>query len=864
MKIHFGLQFDNEKVWDFGIHQDFDNLILGPVGLVNFLKEELGEFGPREDSINRILHYEKALSEFIVDYPSLVDSFKVDSFAFASKLLEIRDWLKLNDVIHKDWSEDNLRFHLIEKTEGVFLADGFSDDFITVKNQLKNIVFEDDFSILLYNELDSLPLYLRFLFEQFNSDTIVEYKLDFDNLPKRDLQNLAEYIRGASPKSINGDESLLVTNVVDEEELIPHLAEASQNNEVLLVGENLPDSLDSVIEYNNGNTLGVSFKKTGDYWKQLPELLLCLGEERLDVRKVFQLLNHKFTVFGKATDKIKRQLQKSQSFDYDNWFTEWESKQFENYNEIKQSVQNWLVNRPLLFAENGLAKSEGLISFYKDVVKVFDSYEFKGFSLQNYSEFKSDINKTVEFLKGIDKVDLSRLKTVFRRIRTGKTIAIADNMTQSATRCKSPGNIVHVSKAKQQTILVLNGFEIDDKGLNKLLFESEIKSLESIDSDLIKENGIKIWREDICRLLISSQQVVLVNILNRKGELQEKPFLINLIEQLGSELIEKELASILPVNYTNSDTRAISDIKPRLYWNLKDKTKKKIKFKTTESFSSIDELIHYPHAYFLNNSMGIYPKGMPDFEAVFAAMGILSHAVIEHLVNNNNLDASNQEIEELTEELITSKAAILNIPKFRLHALEVKMNISRAVPQFYRMLMDMKIENLSIQMEKKVVKDKSVFDVGLKGFIDVVLYSGEKPVAIIDIKYTGYNKRKNDIENSSDYQLAIYSRLMDDDTLPKGYFLVKEAKLMTNHRSFFGKGANVFKFSNSTEQQIIQLVTAVKRRKAEINAGNVEIGINEERKKMHFWNDLNFAVNPSWTKGRKDANIYEKYTNLLG
>ncbi len=147
----------------------------------------------------------------------------------------------------------------------------------------------------------------------------------------------------------------------------------------------------------------------------------------------------------------------------------------------------------------------------------------------------------------------------------------------------------------------------------------------------------------------------------------------------------------------------------------------------------------------------------------------------------------------------------------------------------------------------------------MKGFIDVVLYSGEKPVAIIGIKYTGYNKRKNDIENSSDYQLAIYSRLMDDDTLPKGYFLVKEAKLMTNHRSFFGKGANVFKFSNSTEQQIIQLVTAVKRRKAEINAGNVEIGINEERKKMHFWNDLNFAVNPSWTKGRKDANIYEKY-----
>jgi hypothetical protein len=339
---------------------------------------------------------------------------------------------------------------------------------------------------------------------------------------------------------------------------------------------------------------------------------------------------------------------------------------------------------------------------------------------------------------------------------------------------------------------------------------------------------------------------VLVNVLNCKGEPQEKPFIVNLIKQLGIENIKRELSSILPVHATNPDTPALSAVKPSLYWDLKDKTKENIKFKAYESFSSINELIHYPHAYFLGNAMGIYPKGMPDFESVFAAMGTLSHAVIEHLVNTNNLDASDQEIEELTEELITSKAAILNIPKFRLHALEVKMNLSKAVPQLNRMLMDMRIENLSIQMEKKVVKEQSVFDVGLKGFIDVVLYSGETPVAIIDIKYTGYNKRKNDIENSSDYQLAIYSRLMDDDTLPKGYFLVREAKLMTNHPSFFGKGANVFEFSNSTEQQIIQLVAAVKRRKAEINSGSVEIGINEELEEMDFWNDLDFAVNPSW------------------
>lgn len=864
MKIHFGLQYDSEKVWDFGLKQDFENLILGPIGLINFLKDRLGEVKPQENEITRILDYEKVISNHINNYPSLLESFNVDSFAFASKLLEIRDWLKLNEIILENWTEENQRFHLIEKVENHFSTKGFSDDLVEVKNQVKHLTFENDFSVILYNSIDTIPMYLKNLFGEFKQGIVSEYVLGQNSLLRNDLGNVIQFINGNSSNELIGDNSLILVNANDEEELNPYLAKVSQNKKALIIGSNVPSSLDLLIASKNGNPLGLNVEKPGDYWKQLPELLLCLGEERLDIRKVFQLLNHKYSLFKDAAYWIKSQLEYSQSFDFEKWLNTWEEKEIENFHEIKASVQKWLIDRPLLFSENGTAKSEELISFYEEALNEFDTYKHEGFTLQNYKEFQSDTINLIEFIREKPEVSLSRLKTVLRRLRIGKTISTSDYMTESALRCKSAGNVVHFESKTEQTLLILNGLEIEDKGLNKLLFESEINAIRSINPALLEEKSLNRWKEDVTRLFMSSDQVMLVNVLHRKGDLQEKPFIIRLIDQIANDTVVKQIDEVIDLGAEVEQTNTLTSVKAKNYWEIKEKTKEKVKFKEYESFSSMNELIHYPHSYFLANSLGVNPKGFPDFESVFAAKGTLSHAVIEHFVNNDQLDASKKEIEELTELFISQKAAVLDIPKFRMEALEVKMNLTKAIPELNNLIKEMKIDNLSIQMEKKVVKDSSVFDVGLKGFVDMVLYSNGIPAAVIDIKYTGFNKRKKDIENSADYQLALYCRLMDDDSLPKAYFLVKEAKLMTNHPSFFGEKANVFDFSASIEEQIIQLKNAVKKRKEEIKSGKVEIAIGETLEEIEYWDELDFVPNTSWKDGLKEISPYEQFKNLLG
>ena len=167
-------------------------------------------------------------------------------------------------------------------------------------------------------------------------------------------------------------------------------------------------------------------------------------------------------------------------------------------------------------------------------------------------------------------------------------------------------------------------------------------------------------------------------------------------------------------------------------------------------------------------------------------------------------------------------------------------------------------------MEQKVEKENSVFGSGLTGVIDVVLYSSNKPLAVIDIKYTGYSKRKTDLENGSDYQLAIYSRLMDDDKLPKAYFLVKEAKMLTNHPTFFGSEATKITADKTTEEQIIELTQAIKNRKTEIETGEIELGFGTELAELKFWDNLEFTHDPNWKKSTKAANPYERFSNLLG
>lgn len=862
MVLHFGLGFDENPLWDFGKEQDFENLVVGPVGLINYFKDFMGLQKPEIEEIERAFKYSELLEKHISEYPSLLASFEVDSISFAIEFLKVRDWLKINGILDDDWSDNEPRFQLVKLVESDFVLGGFSDDLEEVKTGLKSECLPDDFKIVLYNDLETLPFHLQELFKAINGSVISKYEGDLTS--GNDIENFTKALNGDSFESFNGDGLVTISNINSEEELIPFLVSASQDKNNLIVAEDLPVNLDALISVNKGGVLGIKHEKIADYWKELPQLILSVVEENLDIRKVFQLLENKYSVFGKAAKPIKKQLERSQAYDIEKWFASWEKWELDDLDEIKRIVTKRFVEREVLFNKEGVVETSALIEFYEDEVKELEKQDFDGLSSQFFKDFKITISFLTRYLNQQEDIHISKLKSLLRKLKSVKISTVGDAQMNTADVCSSPANFVSLASNKECCYLILGGAETIGKSLNTWLFQSELNAIESINPDIIVERNIEAWREDLIRLVNKTNKLVVINVEHIKGEKKELPFLMNLLGQFNIENIEKSVNDLSVINKSETKTASITSVKKKQYWELDNGLINKGKFREVESFSSINELIHYPHSYFLGKNLEVSPLGLPDFESVFAAKGVLSHAVIESLVNNNELSANAGRIKEVTRKLTPIKAAILLIPKFKLEVLEVEAKLVEAVAVFNKVITSLNISDISIKMEQKVEKDNSVFGSGLTGVIDVVLYSSNKPVAVIDIKYTGYGKRKTDLENGSDYQLAIYSRLMDDDKLPKAYFLVKEAKMLTNHPTFFGSEATKITADKTTEEQIIELTQAIKKRKAEIETGVIELGFGYELAELKFWENLEFTHDPNWKKSTKAANPYERFSNLLG
>jgi hypothetical protein len=862
MLLHFGLGFDEKPLWDFGKKQDFENLVVGPAGLINYFKDLMGLQKPVVEEIERAFNYSELLKKHISKYPSLLASFEVDSISFAIEFLKIRDWLKINGILDREWSDKEPRFQLVKLVEADFQMTGFSDDFEAVRTGFKSNSIPDDFNIVLYNALETLPFHLQELFKALNSSVISKHEASLTS--GNDIENLTKIVIGESIEKFNADGLVTICNVNSEEELIPFLVSVSQDKNNLIVAEDLPVSLDALIAANNGAVLGISHEKSADYWKELPQLILSIVDENLDIRKVFQLLDNKYSVFGKAAKPIKKKLERSQAYDVEKWFASWEKWELDDLDEIKSIVNKKFVDREVLFNNDGVVKTSALIGFYEDETKELEKQSFDGFSSQFFKDFKTTISFLIRYLNQQEEIHISKLKSLLRKLKSVKVSKVGECQVNTSDVCPSPASFVSVSENKECCYFILGGTEAMGKGLNTWLFQSELNAIENINPTIIEERNIETWRQDLIRLVSKTNKLVILNVEHVKGEKKELPFLMNLLGQFEIKSIEKSLNDLSEISKSETKTPAVTSVKEKQYWEFDNGLINTGKFRAVESFSSINELIHYPHSYFLGKNLEVSPLGLPDFESVFAAKGVLSHAVIEYLVNNNELSTNADRVKEVTRKLTSIKAAILLIPKFKLEVLEVEAKLVEAVAVFNKVITNLNISDLSIKMEQKVEKENSVFGSGLTGVIDVVLYSSNKPVAVIDIKYTGYSKRKTDLENGSDYQLAIYSRLMDDDKLPKAYFLVKEAKMLSNHPTFFGSEATKITADKTTEEQIIELTQAIKNRKSEIETGEIELGFGTELAELKFWDNLEFTHDPNWKKSTKAANPYERFSNLLG
>ncbi len=885
MNIHFGYYFDQTYDFNYGEQINTTDIVLGPIGLLNWLKLNLGLNRTAISDEIRISAYSTAIENVIAKKHPFFESYSKNPLAFAEKLLLVRDELALYGAL----SNDNVkgeRINFIKEIENHFTIKGISDDFINALEKIDTLT-NTNINILVYDKIDLLPRYLKKLLDELKANGVIINEIKAETKTENtDLIKLIGLINGEKNIEFTGDGTVIVCEFSTDEEAYENLYPLTQTTDAVHIMQTETIGLESKILVNKGAPFGQSHSIINSYWINLPYLITGILSEKLDVKKVYQLSKTQYSIFGEDTAEfIEKRLESVLAFDKENWLIElpkWEEKERakekadiddinNRKNDIQKGIDYWIFDRAPLFNKDEIAEVKSVIAFYEKALKIINNFGVKHFNAVGYNNCKISFSSLIYHLKKIENqtISFTQLENLCVQYQKPTTLEFTTPLVGSSNIVNAAGNNLH----KNDLLVWWNFTDTIFPTFEDHLFESEKTSLKEAGIQInTVENHTSLWMNSIVRSLSNTKKIIFVVPQYIRGEHQGCNVLLNQLRNLKTfSKIEKnnieEILTTVSINSIKSNQTKLPDtigeVKPEKYWQVGEM--KDLEMKDKESYTSLIELIDYPHAYFLKNIMEIYKKGVPDFDALFRTKGTVSHKTIELLVIDNKfLNATKEDIKTATEKAIELCGAILNLKENIADRKEVESCLLASIPVLANAIKNSAIKTPLFKMEEKLEKQNfcTAFN-KLTGNADMVIYDGNNPtpIAVIDLKYSGSKKRKTEMKEGRDYQLAIYARLLNDK-ITRAFYIIDDMNLYSNNHALFPN--SIYINTEKTENQIQQLITSFQFRKQEFEEGKIEVGIGTLIVDLAFWLNPNIVkVNVDWDKKTKQQNKYENFINFI-
>ena len=214
----------------------------------------------------------------------------------------------------------------------------------------------------------------------------------------------------------------------------------------------------------------------------------------------------------------------------------------------------------------------------------------------------------------------------------------------------------------------------------------------------------------------------------------------------------------------------------------------------------------------------------------------------------------------MTNQAILDVGAILLQPENEMECNIFKqIFIEKSVPVLVKIIEDNKLEVVGSEVEyTSMLKDSAggkVFNFNAK--IDFLLKrkkgnsNDEYEYLIFDFKWTGNpKKRKEELEQYKELQLALYQKIIEEKGLKpvvmRGYYLLKQAQLLTINDVFNSNDAIVIVDRQTTDVIFEQAVASYRERINNLKVGLIEEG--EEMKGTEFEKTVfvgNYISNPN-------------------
>lgn len=264
-----------------------------------------------------------------------------------------------------------------------------------------------------------------------------------------------------------------------------------------------------------------------------------------------------------------------------------------------------------------------------------------------------------------------------------------------------------------------------------------------------------------------------------------------------------------------------------------------------ESYSSLDELINQPFDYVFD-----YLYNMKDTEDgnLSQTEGNVAHAVISQMVAKSKDTAGivdtkkfltlckDTKLEQRLDQVIQDNGAVLLQPENAMECQTFKnIFLQKSIPHLVEIIEDNGLE--VVDSEKEFTTNLSCAD-GSSAFnfnakIDFILKkkneeTHEDEYYIFDFKWTrSANKRKEELENRKELQLALYQKILEADgknVVMRGYYLLKQAALLTAYAGFVPSDKIEVIEQKSTADIFEQAVESYQERIMNLQNGFIEEG----------------------------------------
>ena len=824
MILHFGTDFDGIVYTNRSAARAGETWT-GPRKLLQWLEVQLGVNGYSDNTdYLRIELYRQALGQYLSEceqepllkpLPFYAASFSVDRFATAAALLSWRDELLLaawNFEYSAGLLERLLCFAAVEAIylrkindpETRQMAFGYADRFAAVLEQMQNQPLPLHKLVLYQPEQLQRPPIRRFIqilrqqnipVEEQQAGPSAATDTILGQLQRRLLQHDA--VQGElNPAS---DHSLIVLRTRRDSDAATVLSQILRQNHALKPVFLIPEMnllLEQSMVQEGMPNMGILSSSLARPSLQVLKLAPAFLWEPVDVFKMmeFATLAVKPLEYGLAME-IARVMAEKPGLMSDTWFAAVYGylEQAETPELARKQYAFWFDRRR--YKADGTAPIRDAIGIYDDLREwALDYFEENGSSNTSFLVLAEQARRIRELLEALpeQRISFLELERIVRTIYQPSPVQFAPAEAGCFDYVHQPGALA----APADTLIWWNClFENTVPAPDKWHVE-ERQFLEKQGVVLIapeQEGQMQLLRQ-IQPVLQTAGQLILV-IPEQADGTEAVPSLLlgdieaafpsfhDLVFSLDNDHDRIRLSTILKVPKTLPITARLAN---RTRPHLLIQRPELITDSAYETPTNLDSLFYYPHRWFFRQQLKMYPSSLLSVTGDNTLLGSLSHRIFEKLLKENLTGFDQRGIQEWVDQesgtLLEREGATLLLYGREPERQAFLNKVKNAAWNLVSLLRN----NGWNVLDTELPLDGFFGAVPVRGKADLVLQRGEE-MAIVDLKWSGANRRKELIQNGEDLQLVLYAKLLPppEQWPHTAYFILEEGKMIARNTAAF-------------------------------------------------------------------------------